>query len=68
MNAGEIVYDTGVQKIGEVSEVDPAGTVWLRPPGGGAEWTCTRPSELRKPTAEERDRAETLRTPVGGTK
>ncbi|MFE5828674.1 hypothetical protein ACFQ8W_00130 [Streptomyces sp. NPDC056508] len=40
-----------------------AGSVYLRPPGGGKEWAVP-PEELRRPTEEERERIRVLTTPV----
>lgn len=54
----------GGGKVGEVVEQDPAGTVWLRPPGGGAEWAAD-PDDLRDPDSAELARARLLNTPVG---
>ncbi|MFI0978140.1 hypothetical protein ACH4SP_14220 [Streptomyces sp. NPDC021093] len=54
-------------KLGEVVAEDPAGTVWLRPPGGGAEWSV-QPDDLRVPTADELKTARLLSTPVGGVR
>lgn len=42
-----------------------AGSVYLRPPGGGTEW-ATPPKALRHPTADELRQANILDTPIGG--
>lgn len=45
----ELVLDAETDRIGEVMDRTGYGTstlVWLRPPGGGREWTTT-PDKLR---------------------
>ncbi|MFJ2403878.1 hypothetical protein ACIOUE_21535 [Streptomyces xanthochromogenes] len=49
-------------KLGEVVGTGP-GSVCLRPPGGGREWTVP-PDALRDPTPSELERALILSTPV----
>ncbi|MFE5901109.1 hypothetical protein ACFQ67_27345 [Streptomyces sp. NPDC056488] len=39
------------------------GTVFLHPPGGGAEWSAS-PEELRQPTEDEWARIRVVTTPV----
>ncbi|MFG2717274.1 hypothetical protein ACGFW5_03060 [Streptomyces sp. NPDC048416] len=41
------------------------GSVYLRPPGGGAEWT-TAPEALRHPSAAELVQARVFDTPIEG--
>ncbi|MET7756791.1 hypothetical protein ABZT27_19130 [Streptomyces sp. NPDC005389] len=39
------------------------GSIYLRPPGGGREWTA-EPETLRQPTADEMAKARVFTTPV----
>jgi hypothetical protein len=50
-------------KIGVVQE-RYAGSVYLRPPGGGTEW-ATAPESLRHLTDDELRQASLFETPVG---
>lgn len=51
-------------RIGRVQE-RYAGSVYLRPPGGGKEWAVA-PESLRAPTADEIETIRVLTTPVQG--
>ncbi|MFE9411908.1 hypothetical protein ACFYN0_24435 [Streptomyces sp. NPDC006704] len=63
--AAEYAVDTANgDRIGVVQERFE-GSVYLRPPGGGVEWT-TRPEALRHPSATELVQARVLDTPVQG--
>ncbi|ROQ27111.1 hypothetical protein EDD98_6768 [Streptomyces sp. PanSC19] len=42
------------------------GSIYLRPPGGGREWTVP-PEELRPPTQAEMREIQVFTTPVPGT-
>lgn len=56
--------DTATGKVGVIQE-RYAGSVYLRPPGGGTEWAVP-PERLRHLTREEEARVRVLDTPVGG--
>ncbi|WP_432125726.1 hypothetical protein [Streptomyces sp. bgisy082] len=62
--AGVFVADTGKGKVrlGQVSRTQ-SGSVYVRPPGGGAEWVAA-PGDLRAPTEEEWALIRVLTTPV----
>ncbi|MGW8767583.1 hypothetical protein ACWGN5_34420 [Streptomyces sp. NPDC055815] len=62
--AGDFVVDTGggLTRLGRVSRTQ-AGSVYLHPPGGGAEWVAA-PDNLRAPTEDEWSRIRVLTTPV----
>ncbi|WP_331446000.1 hypothetical protein [Streptomyces xanthochromogenes] len=61
--AVEYAVDTANgDRIGVVQERF-AGSVYLRPPGGGVEW-ATRPEALRPLSAVELGRAQVLNSPV----
>ncbi|MGA5638067.1 hypothetical protein ACPCTN_04850 [Streptomyces cinereoruber] len=62
--AGVFVADTGggTVRLGQVSRTQ-SGSVYVRPPGGGAEWAAA-PGDLRAPTEEEWARIRVLTTPV----
>lgn len=65
MTSPEYVADTANDdRIGVVQWRD-AGSVYLRPPGGGTEW-ATEPEALRRLTDGELAQARVLDTPVGG--
>lgn len=49
-------------RIGRVQE-RYAGSVYLRPPGGGREWAVA-PESLRRPTNEEMAQVRVFTTPV----
>ncbi|MEU2114929.1 hypothetical protein ABZ567_04565 [Streptomyces sp. NPDC016459] len=55
----------GTTRLGRVSR-SQAGKVYLRPPGGGAEWVAA-PEDLRAPTEDEWSRIRVLTTPVPPT-
>ncbi|MFJ9574296.1 hypothetical protein [Streptomyces bacillaris] len=57
-------YMVDGERLGEVVDTDPNGCVWLRPPGGGAEWSPMDPSRLREPDADELSRAQILGAPL----
>ncbi|MEU8622969.1 hypothetical protein [Streptomyces sp. NPDC048623] len=61
---GSFVVDTsnGTPRPGEVTAHD-GGTLYLRPPGGGIEWTV-EPAHVRPPTEDERKRIRVLTTPA----
>ncbi|MFI6417788.1 hypothetical protein ACIBG6_10350 [Streptomyces sp. NPDC050842] len=65
--AGAFVADTGngTTRLGRVSR-SQAGRIYLRPPGGGAEWAAS-PDDLRAPTEGEWSTIRTLTTPVRPT-
>ncbi|MER0447871.1 hypothetical protein ABR738_25515 [Streptomyces sp. Edi4] len=64
-STAEYAVDTANDnRIGVVQERFE-GSVYLRPPGGGVEWT-TRPEALRHPSATELVQAHVLDTPVQG--
>lgn len=64
MDGPEYAVDTeNGDKIGVVQDRN-AGSVYLRPPGGGVEW-ATPPEALRHPTAQELRQAHILDTPIG---
>ncbi|MEU3690197.1 hypothetical protein [Streptomyces narbonensis] len=65
--AGAFVADTGSggSRLGRVSR-SQAGRVYLRPPGGGAEWGVS-PEDLRAPTEGEWSTIRILTTPVPAT-
>jgi hypothetical protein len=51
---GDTVYDTAADRLGEVVDLTMTpGKVWLRPLGGGREWSVPRTS-VRSATAAER--------------
>ncbi|GAA3913596.1 hypothetical protein GCM10022244_24360 [Streptomyces gulbargensis] len=62
--AGAFVADVGhgTARLGRVSR-SQAGKVYVRPPGGGAEWVAS-PEDLRAPTEDEWSRIRILTTPV----
>ncbi|MFE5509355.1 hypothetical protein ACFQ9J_01840 [Streptomyces sp. NPDC056529] len=62
--AGVFVADTGGKtvRLGQVSRTQ-SGSVYVRPPGGGAEWVAA-PGDLRAPTEEEWALIRVLTTPV----
>jgi hypothetical protein len=62
--AGAFVADTGngATRLGRVSR-SQAGSIYLRPPGGGAEWAAS-PEDLRAPTEDEWSSIRILTTPV----
>ncbi|MFE2561022.1 hypothetical protein ACFXGT_34420 [Streptomyces sp. NPDC059352] len=62
--AGAYVADiaNGTTRLGRVSR-SQAGSVYLRPPGGGAEWAAS-PEDLRAPTEGEWSSIRVLTTPV----
>ncbi|MFJ8668107.1 hypothetical protein [Streptomyces sp. NPDC093600] len=64
---GSFVVDTGrrTERLGRVTARE-GGLLYLRPPGGGIEWT-TEPANLRPPTEEEWARIRVLTTPVATT-
>ncbi|GGP51607.1 hypothetical protein ACFH04_01105 [Streptomyces noboritoensis] len=65
MDGPQYVVDTANDnKIGVV-QWRYAGSVYLRPPGGGTEW-ATAPEALRHLTPEEMARARVFDTPIGG--
>ncbi|MFE9123021.1 hypothetical protein [Streptomyces sp. NPDC007172] len=64
MKQGRYAVDRDTGRVGEIVG-RYAGSVYLRPPGGGREWAVA-PHRLRPPTELERRRAEIYGTPVGG--
>ncbi|MFC8583165.1 hypothetical protein ACFUGD_01105 [Streptomyces sp. NPDC057217] len=54
-----------VDKDGRIGRVQEryAGSVYLRPPGGGKEWAVP-PEELRRPTEDEMREVRVYTTPV----
>ncbi|GAA2470707.1 hypothetical protein GCM10010388_74120 [Streptomyces mauvecolor] len=65
MDGPEYAVDTAnADKIGVVQD-RYAGSVYLRPPGGGVEW-ATPPEALRHLTDDELRQAHILDTPIGG--
>ncbi|WP_394435763.1 hypothetical protein [Streptomyces sp. SGAir0957] len=58
----DLVVDTRRDKPGRVMGHE-GPYVQLRPPGGGREWDAD-PGVLRRPTADERRRAQTSEAPV----
>ncbi|MCX2179896.1 hypothetical protein KV205_05030 [Streptomyces sp. SKN60] len=64
---GSFVADAsnGTPHLGEVTAHE-GGTLYLRPPGGGIEWTAA-PADLRPPTEDEWARIRVLTTPVPRT-
>ncbi|MDV9187837.1 hypothetical protein R6L23_06355 [Streptomyces sp. SR27] len=65
--AGAFVADVGngTTRLGRVSR-SQVGCVYLRPPGGGAEWAAS-PEDLRAPTEGEWSTIRVLTTPVPAT-
>ena len=49
---GELAVDTASARVGTLT-CRAGGTAWLRPPGGGLEWT-TNATAVRPATAAER--------------
>ncbi|GHB41776.1 hypothetical protein GCM10010331_31390 [Streptomyces xanthochromogenes] len=64
MQHGRYAVDMDTGSVGEIVSRH-AGSVFLRPPGGGREWAVA-PDRLRPLTEPERRRAEMYGTPVGG--
>ncbi|MFG2722538.1 hypothetical protein ACGFW5_30220 [Streptomyces sp. NPDC048416] len=64
MQSDRYVVDMDTGQVGEIVSRH-AGSVFLRPPGGGREWAVA-PHRLRPPTEAELRRAEMYGTPVGG--
>ncbi|MEU9099601.1 hypothetical protein [Streptomyces sp. NPDC048361] len=64
MHGDRYVVDMDTGRVGEIVG-RYAGSVFMRPPGGGREWAVA-PHRLRAPTEAERRRAEMYGTPVGG--
>ncbi|MEF9881568.1 hypothetical protein [Streptomyces sp. P9-A4] len=52
----------GDGRIGRIVDRDE-GSVYLRPPGGGREWTVA-PETLRQPTSDEMTQVRVFTTPV----
>lgn len=49
---GELAWDAGARKLGALM-ARSSGTVWLRPIGGGREWTAREQDVRPATTAEE---------------
>ncbi|MER7909838.1 hypothetical protein [Streptomyces sp. NPDC096068] len=62
--AKRYAVDTGSSppRLGEVTRCHE-GSVFLRPPGGGAEWAAS-PEKVRRPTDAEWARIRVVTTPV----